>query len=143
MNESERKKQIETLFSAINIDINNKKEAVLNIISSFYYLLFDKFKSCKLASECLNIGIPFINVILKNFVIALDQKFNKKIIVENNFYELLKDLNIYYVNKLINLNFFPRKNVAYSFYYIDSILINNNRVKEVYLALKDKYNQTR
>ena len=143
MNKTKRKEEIETLFSAINIDINNKKETVLNIIASFYYLLFDKFKSCNLASECLNIGITFINVILKNFVIALDQRFNKKIIVENNFYELLKDLNIYYINKLINLNIYPRKNEAYSFYYIDSILINNNRVKEVYLALKDKYNQTK
>ena len=143
MREIKRNEEIETLFSAIKSDINNKKDILFTLIASFYYLLFYLFKSSKFSNDLSNLGNPFINLILKNFVIFFDQKNNNEILVEKNFYELLKDLYISDISYLIKIkNFYPSQNKEYSFYEIDNILQNNDRVKEFYLILKNKFTES-
>ena len=143
MNKTKRNEKIEELYSIIKMDINNKKDLMFNLIVSFYYLLFYLFKSSKFSNNESNLGNPFINLILKNFVIFLDQKNNNEIMVETNFYELLKDLYISDVSYLIDVkNFYPSKNKEYSFYDIDNILLNNDRVKIFYIKLKDKFTES-
>ena len=43
------------------------------------------------------------------------------------------------MNFLVNNKFYPERNYLYDFQYIDSILINNNKVKDAYNELKDEY----
>ena len=143
MNEDNRIKKIQVFFEVVKIDINNKKDILFTLIASFYYLLFYLFKSSKFSNDESNLGNPFINLILKNFVIFLDQKNNNEILVEKNFYELLKDLYISDISYLIKIkNFYPSQNKEYSFYEIDNILQNNDRVKEFYLTLKNKFTES-
>ena len=143
MNEDNRIKKIQVFFEVVKIDINNKKDILFTLIASFYYLLLYLFKSSKFSNDESNLGNPFINLILKNFVIFLDQKNNNEILVEKNFYELLKDLYISDISYLIKIkNFYPSQNKEYSFYEIDNILQNNDRVKEFYLTLKNKFTES-
>ena len=83
MTENERNSQINLLFSIIKMEINQKKDVVFNIIASFFYLLFYTFKVSKFSKEITNLGNPYINIILKVFVIILDKKFNNQIKIEN------------------------------------------------------------
>ena len=143
MSKIKRNEKIELFYSVIKIDINNKKDSMFILITSFYYLLFYLFKSSKFSNDESNLGNPFINLILKNLVIFLDQKNNNAIMVENNFYELLKNLYISDISYLINVkNLYPSKNKEYSFYEIDNILLNNDRVKEQYKILKNKFTES-
>ena len=143
MSKTERDREIVDLFNVINSQINHKKDIVYSIIASLYYLLFYLFKSSKFSSDDSNLGNPFLNVILKNLVIFLDKNINKEKKVGENFYELLKDLYISDVSYLISINkFYEKKNKGYSFYDINKILINNDRVKELYLALKNKFTES-
>ena len=142
MTENERNSQINLLFSIIKMEINQKKDVVFNIIASFFYLLFYTFKVSKFSKEITNLGNPYINIILKVFVIILDKKFNNQIKIENNFYELLKDLYISDINNLINEEIYSSKNLGYSFEALDIILLNNERVKNFYIDLKEKYTQS-
>lgn len=136
----QRNEGMETLFNLFEQETCNKKDIVLSIIASFYYLLFYLFKSSKFSKDYSNLGNPFINLILKNFVIFLDKKINKEKKVAENFYELLKDLYISDVNYLINMNkIYEMKNKGYQFFELDYLLLNNDRVKEYYLTLKKKF----
>ena len=79
----------EELFNIIKEDININIDKLYIIITSFYYILFYKFKDIKEIEDRTNIGNVYINIILKNFVLSLAQRF------DNN---LNKNLIIYYMN---------------------------------------------
>ena len=143
MNKIKRNEKIEELYAAIKLDINNKKDMMFTLIASFYYVLFYLFKSSKFSNDETNLGNPFMNLILKNLVIFLDQRNNNDILIENNLYELLKDLYISDMCYLINIkNIYPNKNREYKFCDIDNILLNNDRVKEFYINLKNKFTES-
>ena len=140
---NKRDEDIKIFFNIIKSQINNKKDIAYSIIASFYYLLFYLFKSSKFSNDDSNLGNPFLNIILKNLVIFLDKNINKEKNVSENFYELLKDLYISDIGYLINIKkFFSPKNKSYSFHQINNILLNNNRVREFYLALKNKFTES-
>ena len=142
MNERTRNEKLETLYRLIETEINNKKDIMFNIIASFYYLLFYEFKIPNNSNGILNIGDPYINLIFKNFVINLDRRLKRKIKIENNFYELLKDLYISDINNLIKKNLYPSKTQEFKFYEIEKIILNNPKTKICYMDLREKFSQS-
>ena len=139
MDDISRNKTLENIFLAIEVIINNDENIIYNIIASFYYLLFYKFKASEKSNEFSNIGNIYLNLTLKNFVIFLDKRYKDKIKFGDNLYELLKELYISDINFLVNKNFYPYRNNLYDFNYIDSVLLKNDKVKKSYELLKEKY----
>jgi len=142
MKETARNYKLETLYPIIEGEINNNKDIMFNIIASFYYLLFYEFKIPNNSNGILNIGDPYINLIFKNFVINLDRRLKRKIKIENNFYELLKDLYISDINNLIKKNLYPSKTQEFKFYEIEKIILNNPKTKICYMDLREKFSQS-
>ena len=93
----EEKNENENLFQIIEKDINNNINNLLNIISSFYYILFYRFKDDKRYRDLSNIGNVYINLILKNFVIFLDKRFKSKMQLNKSLFELFKELILFYI----------------------------------------------
>lgn len=137
MNIDKQNEQSDYLFEIIGDDIYNNTDKIYNIIASFYYLLFYEFKDLKLYKDKTNIGNVYINLILKNFVIYLDQKLRTHI--KQNLYELLKNLYLSDINYLISQNLYTKKNKNYSFLEIDYLLLNDDNIKQYYQNLKDVF----
>ena len=137
MNTDKQNEQSDYLFEIIGDDIYNNTDKIYNIIASFYYLLFYEFKDLKLYKDKSNIGNVYINLILKNFVIYLDQKLRTHI--KQNLYELLKNLYLSDINYLISQNLYRKKNKNYSFFEIDYLLLNDDNIKQYYQNLKDVF----
>ena len=133
---SEEKK--ETYFDIVDGEINNSIDIIFNIIASFYYILFYAFKISKNSNDISNIGDTFINLCLKNFVIFLDKKYSNIMRLENNLYDLLKDLYISDINDLKKINFYSKTNESYEFQEIEILLLHDARVKEFYDELRNK-----
>jgi hypothetical protein len=131
----EEEKQKNELFEIIKNDINNKTDKLFNIIGSFYYIIMYKFKDSKQFREYSNIGNAYLNIILENFVIFLDKKFNYQ---DKNLFELLKELYSLDINDLINQNFYVYENKTYSFMDIDNLLLRDKKVED-YESIKNKY----
>ena len=140
MNEEALRQRIENLYLVIDINIGNNQNLIYSIIASFYFLLFYILKTSQKPNDRHNIGDTILNLSLKNFVIFLDKKFKNKFNSNENLYQLLKELYIYDVLYLVNLNtVYPQRNVMFNFGSIDSVLSNNNKVKYAYESLKSKY----
>ena len=142
MSERTRNQELETLYSIIDGEINNKKDIMFNIIASFYYLLFYEFKIPNNSNGILNIGDPYINLIFKNLVINLDKKLRRKIRIKTNFYEISKDLYISDISDLIKKNLYPRKTNVYSFCDIENVILSNPKTKAFYMDLREKFSQS-
>lgn len=134
MNTEQEEEQKNELFNIIKNDINDNRDKLYNIIASFYYLLFYKFKDSKQFKDMTNIGNAYLNLILKNFVIFLDRKLNYK---DKNLFELLTGLYSIDVKNLVNQKFYNEKNINYSFSDIDSLLLSDEKIKKDYESLKN------
>ena len=139
MKEEQENTQIEKLFKTIEKDIDEKNDNIYIILASLYYLLFYKFKDSNQLRDDSNIGNVYINLILKNFVIFLDEKLLSKLNLKKSLFELLNDLYLHdiYIH-LIKQNFynFDNKNKIYNYDDIDSIL---SEVSEEDIVFKKKY----
>ena len=131
--------QKEYLFQIIDNDINGSTDKIFNIIASLFYLFFYVFKDPKLYNEISNIGNVYINLIIKNFVIFLDQQYKNRIKLGKNLFELLQELYLPDINYLIGNGFYPSLNKSYNFIEIDSLLMSDNLVCENYKYLKDNF----
>ena len=74
MKAEQEEKEKNDLFIKIKNDIKTSSDKIFNIIASFYYLILYKFKDQKQFREYTNIGNVYLNLILKNFIIFMDQK---------------------------------------------------------------------
>ena len=138
MTEEEGAKLKKSLVKIIENDINSKKEKIYIIICSFYYLLLYKFQDTRQIKNNNNnaFGNSFITLILKNFVIYLDQ--NMKIINKN----LLNLLNQLYLFDINNTIYKDKKNETYNFEKINSLLLEaKERLKNKFIELKKEYIQ--
>ena len=140
MNELNLREKIENLYLAIDYYIGNNENLIHNIIVSFYFFLFYVLKTSQNANDRHNIGNTILNLSLKNFVIFLDTKFKNKLNSNENLYQSLKELYIYDVLYLVNLNtIYPQRNLMFNFKQIDSVLSTNNKVRQSYEELKKQY----
>jgi len=135
MNLEKEEKQKNESFEIIKKDINNKTDKLYNIIGSFYFLIMYKFKDSKQFREYSNIGNAYLNIILQNFVIFLDKKFN----YHDNLFELLQKLYSLDIKNLKIQNFYENENKIYSFMDIDKLLLTDKKVKKDYELIKNQY----
>ena len=133
--------QEDIIFNNIALTLNNNINIISNIISSFYILLFYKFKNLNKTDAKCNMDNTHLTVALKKFVIYLNEKCPLYANNGNNLFQLLMGLINYDVDNLkTSYNFFPKKNKSYSFYDIDYILRDNERYKELKESKINKYN---
>ena len=137
-NENQQNIQKDYFFQPVYNDINENLYKIFNIIASFYYLLFYVFKDSRQFKYVSNIGNVYINLILKNLVIFLDEKYKQENLNINLFY-LLNDLYTFDIKYLISQKFLKFENKAYYFEDIDSILTNDEKVSEFYENLKKTF----
>ena len=116
--DKELNKKKEELFNIIKKDINIDKTYI--IISSFYYLLFYKFKDIKEIKGRNNIGNVFINVILKNFVLFLSDNLDN---LEKNLISLLNQIHCFDFNIYKEYNEDELINKTYNYEDISSIML--------------------
>ena len=137
-NENQQNIQKDYFFQPVYNDINENLYKIFNIIASFYYLLFYVFKDSRQFKYVSNIGNVYINLILKNLVTFLDEKYKQENLNINLFY-LLNDLYTFDIKYLISQKFLKFENKAYYFEDIDSILTNDEKVSEFYENLKKTF----
>ena len=141
-NENQQNIQKDYFFQLIYNDINGNLYKIFNIIASFYYLLLYEFKDSRQFKYVSNIGNVYINLILKNLVIFLDEKYKPENLNINFFY-LLNDLYSFDIKYLISQKFLKFENKAYYFEDIDSILTNDENLSEGYENLKRSFSYTK
>lgn len=125
------------LLDEIDEEINNTKDKIFNIIVSFYYLLIYVFKDNRRPNNQNNLGNVYINLLLKTFVIFLDEKY-ANIMGNTNLFNLLIDiysLDIDYLKK--NLEY-PTPNYYLSFNYLEQILNEDELARNNYREIKKK-----
>ena len=137
-NENQQNIQKDYFFQPVYNDINGNLYKIFNIIASFYYLLLYIFKDSRQFKYVSNIGNVYINLILKNLVTFLDEKYKQENLNINLFY-LLNDLYTFDIKYLISQKFLKFENKAYYFEDIDSILTNDEKVSEFYENLKKTF----
>ena len=137
-NEKQQNIQKDYFFQPVYNDINGNLYKIFNIIASFYYLLLYVFKDSRQFKYVSNIGNAYINLILKNIVIFLDEKYKPENL-NINLFNLLNDLYSFDIKYLISQKFLKFENKAYYFEDIDSILINDEKVSEYYENLKKTF----
>ena len=115
MDYKERNHRKDELFNIIKEDINMNIDKLYIIIASFYYLLFYKFKDIKKIKGRTNIGNVYINIILKNFILFLAQRFDN---LNKNLIDLLHKL---YFFDLINSNIYKNSEKTIEAYSLDDI----------------------
>ena len=133
---TEEKDKIEkkNLLNIIVNDVESNKSKIYMIISSFYYLLFYKFKDLKQPKNPNNFGNIYIALILKNFVIFLDQNFNN---LEKSIFTLLYQLFLFDINNTI---YKDKVNQTYSFEQINTLFSKTGEnLKKKFTDLKDEY----
>ena len=91
-NESQIKLEKSHFLKTIDSKINGDKRIIFDIIVSLYKKLIYEFKDNLNKSKSNNIDNVYVNFILKNFVIFLDQKYSKQLDINPNLFELLKIL---------------------------------------------------
>ena len=134
------KTQAYIIFNNISYIFNNNIYIICNIIASFYYILFYKFKNIYKNDSKINIENTHLSVCLKNFVIFLNENCQNYSNNGINLFQLLMDLTAYDVHCLVKLeNFYKEKNQNYNFNDIDSILIDNTRYQELKKSNIDTY----
>lgn len=135
----EEKNEIENLFQIIEKDINNNINNLLNIISSFYYILFYRFKDDKRYRDLSNIGNVYINLILKNFVIFLDKRFKSKMQLNKSLFELFKELILFDIKFLMNEKLINSKNKPYTYNDIFQIIKNDENLNKLIIKLNNDF----
>ena len=134
------KTQAYIIFNNISYIFNNNIYIICNIIASFYYILFYKFKNIYKNDSKINIENTHLSVCLKNFVIFLNENCQNYSNNGINLFQLLMDLTAYDVHCLVKLeNFYKEKNQNYNFNDIDSILTDNTRYQELKKSNIDTY----
>ena len=139
IDENQEKNEIDNLFQIIVKDINEDINKLLNIISSFYYLLLYKLKDHKRYRDISNIGNDYINLILKNFVIFLDKKLKSKLKLDKSLFDLFKELYLFDTKFLINQKLINSENKAYSYNEISLLLLKDEKLKELYIKLDNDF----
>ena len=139
IDEKQEKSEIDNLFQIIVKDINEDINKLLNIISSFYYLLLYKLKDHKRYRDISNIGNDYINLILKNFIIFLDKKLKSKLKLNKSLFDLFKELYLFDTKFLINQKLINSENKAYSYNEISLLLLKDEKLKELYLKLDSDF----
>ena len=119
MNENEKNTEKDNLFKKLEEDINLNTDKLYTLISSLYYIFNYKFKDTKINKEN-NFGNIFINLILKNFVIFLDEKFAGDF--DKNLLDLLNLLYLSDICKTVE----NKKTNNYTFEDINNVLKNSN-----------------
>jgi len=105
------KTQAYIIFNSISNFLNNNIYIICNIIASFYFILFYKFKNIYKNDSQINIENTHLSVCLKNFVIFLNENCQTYSNNGINLFQLLIDLTSYDVNCLVKLeNFYNEKN---------------------------------
>ena len=140
MNEQEANNKQENLILIINSEINNS-DKILKILAFFYCILFYEFKDLKNYNEISNIGNVYVNLLLKNFAIYLDQKFRALLKSNKNLFELLQELYIVDIDYLKGLRFYSSLNKEFSFQNIDSLLMSDPTVSQNYSYLKENFSK--
>ena len=135
MTEEESINQKKNLSKIIENDINSKKAKLYIIVCSFYYLLLYKFKDSKQTKNNNNFANIYINIILKNIIIFLDQ------ILKNLGKNLLNLLNQLYLFDINNHSIYKdKKNETYTFEKINSLLLQaKEKLKNKFIELKKEY----
>jgi hypothetical protein len=135
MTEEESINQKKNLSKIIENDINSKKGKLYIIVCSFYYLLLYKFKDSKQTKNNNNFANIYINIILKNIIIFLDQ------ILKNLGKNLLNLLNQLYLFDINNHPIYKdKKNETYTFEKINSLLLQaKEKLKNKFIELKKEY----
>ena len=132
--------QSDIIYKKIQYYILNNFEIICNIISSFYIVLFYKFKNIYKSDSNCNMENTHLTVALKNLVIFLDSRWSNDPNNGINLFQLLMDLITYDVNYIIKSNnYYNQKNKDYNFNDIDSILKENDRYNELKKSNIDKY----
>ena len=139
MDEKQEKNEIDYLYQIIEKEINEDANKLINIISSFYFILLYILKDHKRYRDISNIGNDYIDLILKNFVIFLDKKYKSKIKLENSLFQLFKELSLFDIKFLIEQKLINSENKAYSYNDISQILLKDEKLKELYLTLDDEF----
>ena len=137
-NESQIKLEKPHLLKAINSQIKGDKKIIFEIIVSLYKRLIYEFKDNLNKSKSNNIDNVYVNFILKNFVIFLDQSFSKEININPNLFELLKILYKVNIEDLVEKKKYPTLKSRYNFEEIDEILTKNELVSKQYKIIKDE-----
>ena len=125
------------LFDEIEKEINNTKNIIYNIIASFYYLLIYVFKDNGRPNNQNNLGNVYINLLLKTFVIFLDEKY-ANIMGNINLFNLLIDLYSLDIDYLKKKFEYPTLNYYIRFKYIEEILNGDELARNNYIKIKKK-----
>lgn len=134
MTEEESISKKRNLAKIIENDINSKKRKLYIIVCSFYYLLLYKFQDLKQAKNNNNFGNIYINIILKNIIIFLDQNLKN---LGKNLFILLNQLYLFDINNSI---YKDKKNEIYTFEKINSLLLEaKKKLKTKFIELKNEY----
>ena len=137
MNEEEERgnNQKDNLLQIILDELNNNTDKLYIIISSFFYLMFYKFIDQKQNEEKSNLGNVYINSILKNFIIFLNNNIN----IDRDLFQVLNELYTYDENNSLDKD---KKNKNFSFEEIYSSLLRvNEKIKQKVLEFKNKYQE--
>ena len=96
-------------------------------------------KDLKQYNEVSNIGNVYINLLIKNVVIYLDQKYKNQLNLKINLFEILQGLYMGDIANLNNIGFYPQMNRTYFFKDIDSLLLSDNIMSGYYKNLKESF----
>ena len=131
---SQEETQKDYLFNKINKYIKNSNKKIYNIIISFYYIFIyeckDKYMENK--SNVSLIANTYINLMLKNFVIFLNEKY-KTLISDMNCFELLRNLYLYDIQ--------PSETKTFYFREINSTIKSHPIYNLNYEILRKKYSE--
>ena len=137
-NESQIKLEEPHLLKKISSQIKEDKRIIFDIIVSLYKRLIYEFKDNLNKSKSNNIDNVYVNFILKNFVIFLDQNYSKQLDINPNLFELLKILYKVNIEDLVEKKEYPTLKSHYNFEEIDEILTKNQLVSKQYKIIKDE-----
>ena len=134
MTEEKDKIEKKNLLNIIENDVKSNTSKIYVIVSSFYYLLLYKFKDLKQPKNTNNFGNIYITCILKNFVIFLNQNFDK---LEKSLFSLLFQLFLFDINNTI---YKDKINQTYNFEQINSLFSNaGENLKKKFMECKEEY----
>ena len=128
---------IEKNYQEVEKNIKGEDD-LFNIISSFYYLLLNKFIDSK-QPKLKGISNILVNLTLTNFVISLDQRFKQKLNLTKSLFDSLKELYMYEINDLINKGLCRKTNNIYGYEIIDKVLSKDETVNKKYAELKKQF----
>ena len=136
--ESQIKLEKPHFLKKVDSEIDGDKKIIFDIIVSLYKRLIYEFKDNSNKSKSNNIDNVYVNFILKNFVIFLDEKYSKQLDIDPNLFELLKILYKFNIEDLVEKKKYPTLKSHYKFEEIDEILSKNELVSKKYKIVRDE-----